>query len=404
MKTYAFTAYSPDGKRTRGTVIADTEADASSQISARGLMPGDITLQADQGRATRTIGGAKRIDPDTLSIFTRQMAVLLGAGLTVETALEAVRSAAGTARIEKLAAQARAQLLQGDALAQALARAGGALPPWYAAAVDAGERSGQLDAVFEALAEHLETSAQDRSAIASALLYPAFVTALALIVCVILMTTVAPEIIGLFQATGRPLPRLTETVMGIVDFLTANWQVLALILVTIVAGLILVARTPSLRAKRDALLLRVPLIGRFLRMNAAAQYLRTLALVINSRLPLTEALGISAGVLDIADDKAKAQEAGEALQRGEDLSSALQRLPFLSPVARQLVQAGEASAKLGIMTERAATLAESALRTQRKRVSVILEPAAMVIVGGVVLVIVMAILLPIFDMQALVSP
>ena len=201
------------------------------------------------------------------------MAVLLGAGLTAEAALEAVQGAAGSTRIERLAAEARAGLLEGEALADALGRAGGALPAFYAAAVRAGEQSGDLDAVFETLAEHLETSAGDRAAITSALVYPAFVTLVAIVVCAILMTTVAPEIIGMFESTGRPLPPLTVTVMGIVDFIRDHWLALLIALALVVAMIMTINRTPPLRDRRDGVLLRLPLIGRFMRMATAAQYL-----------------------------------------------------------------------------------------------------------------------------------
>lgn len=400
MKTFAWTAYTPEGRRQRGIVVAEDEADASTRVAAMGLMPATIEPRAAAARRRRE----RRIDRDLLGVFTRQMAVLLGAGLTAESALEAVQTAAGAARIARLAAEARAALLQGEALADALGSAGGALPPWYAAAVRAGEQSGDLAAVFDTLAAHLESSAGDRAAIASALVYPAFVTLVAVLVCVILMTTVAPEIVAMFQDTGRPLPQLTLTVLALVDALRAGWPLLLAGALALALALEVVRRTPGLRDRRDALLLRIPLVGRFLRMAAAAQYLRTLALVINARLPLTEALRHAAGVLDIARHRAAAEAAGEELRRGGSLGQALAGLTFLNPVARQLMLAGEASARLGPMTERAAVLAESWLRTERKRLAVIVEPASMVIVGGVVLTIVLAILLPIFDMQALVSP
>lgn len=400
MKTFAYIAFTPDGKRRRGMVVAEDEADASTRIAALGLMPSSVEAQAARPRSRRR---ERRIDRDLLGVFTRQMAVLLGAGLTANSALEAVQGAAGAARIERLAAEARAGLLEGELMADALSRAGGALPPWYAAAIRAGERSGDLAAVFDTLAEHLETSAGDRAAITSALVYPAFVTVVALVVCAILMTTVAPQIVAMFEDSGHPLPALTVTVMGIVDFIRDEWPWLLAGAVALVLLWLVVARNPALRDRRDGVFLRLPLVGRFLRMAAAAQYLRTLAVVINSRQPLTEALRFSAGVLDIARYRASAEEAGEAVTRGESLSQALARLPFLHPVARQLVQAGEASARLGPMTERAAVLAESWLRTERKRVSVIIEPASMVVVGAMVLTIVLAILLPIFDMQSLVT-
>ncbi|HPD92497.1 MAG: type II secretion system F family protein [Rhodobacter sp.] len=400
MRTFAYTAYTPQGKRRRGVVVAEDESDASARVAALGLMPSTVEPQSGPVRARRR---ERRIDRDLLSVFTRQMAVLLGAGLTAEAALEAVQGAAGAARIERLAAEARAGLTEGEPLAEALGRAGGALPPWYAAAIRAGEQSGDLTAVFDTLADHLETSAGDRAAIASALVYPAFVTVVAVVVCAILMTTVAPQIVAMFQDSGRPLPPLTVAVMAIVDWVRDDWGLLLVLLALAVAGWIWVARTPALRDRRDGLFLRLPLIGRFLRMAEAAQYLRTMAVVINARLPLPEALRYSAGVLEIARYRRLADDAGEALRRGESLSQALARLPFLHPVARQLVQAGEASARLGPMTERAAVLAESWLRTERKRVSVIIEPASMVIVGAMVLTIVLAILLPIFDMQSLVT-
>ena len=402
MKTYGYTAYTSAGRRKRGVVVAEDENDASARISAMGLMPSSIEAQATSSRSQRKRRD-RAINRDLLSVFTRQMAVLLGAGLTAEAALEAVQGAAGSTRIERLAAEARAGLLEGEALADALGRAGGALPAFYAAAVRAGEQSGDLDAVFETLAEHLETSAGDRAAITSALVYPAFVTIVAIVVCAILMATVAPEIIGMFESTGRPLPPLTVTVMGIVDFIRDHWLALLIALALVVAMIMTINRTPPLRDRRDGVLLRLPLIGRFMRMATAAQYLRTLALVINSRLPLTEALRFAAGVINVTRFRTDAEDAGEALRRGESLSTALERLPFLHPVARQLVQAGEASARLGPMTERAAVLAESWLRTERKRLSVIIEPASMMIVGAMVLTIVLAILLPIFDMQALVT-
>ncbi len=400
MKTFAYTAYAPDGRRKRGVVVAEDETDASTRVAALGLMPATLTPQTSPGRTRRR---ERRINRDLLSVFTRQLAVLLGAGLTAESALEAVQASAGASRIERLAAEARAGLMQGEALADALTRAGGALPPWYAAAVRAGEQSGDLAAVFDTLAEHLETSAGDRAAITSALVYPAFVTVVAVIVCAILMTTVAPQIAAMFTDAGRPLPPLTIAVTRIVDGIRDHWLALAILLAALVGAWVFVARNPVLRDRRDGLFLRLPLVGRFLRMAEAAQYLRTLALVVRARLPLTEALRFAGGTLDVARFRLLADEAGEALRRGESLSQALARLPFLHPVARQLVQAGEASARLAPMSERAAVLAESWLRTERKRVTVIIEPASMVIVGGMVLVIVLAILLPIFDMQALVT-
>lgn len=413
MKTFAYTAFTAEGRRRRGVVVAEDEAGASAEISALGLMPAEITAQAAGRGGHGADGGAappragwrtRRLEHDMLAVFTRQMAVLLGAGLSADAALAAVQTAAAAPRIERLAAEARAGLMAGSPLSEALARAGGGLPVWFAAALRAGERSGDLDRVFSTLAEHLESSASDRAAIASALIYPAFVAGVAVLVCAVLMVTVAPEIVGMFESTGQELPALTQTVLAMTGFVENNLAALGALAAALVALALGFSRVPALRRRRDRLLLRLPVTGSFLRMAAAAQYLRTLALVVASRLPLTEALRFSADVLDIEPLRAEADAAGEALSRGESVAGSLRRLGFLHPVAHQLIQAGESSARLAPMTERAAVLAESALRSRRKRLAALLEPMAMVVVGAVVLAIVLAVLLPIFDMQAMVGP
>ena len=415
MKTFAYTAFTTEGRRRRGVVVAEDEAGASAEITAMGLMPAEITARtarrsagggAERGAghgAVRASWHAGRIEHDMLAVFTRQMAVLLGAGLSAEAALSAVQTAAAAPRIERLAAEARAGLMAGSPVSEALESAGGGLPVWFAAALRAGEKSGDLDSVFTTLADHLESSASDRAAIASALIYPAFVAVVAVLVCAVLMVTVAPEIVGLFEASGQELPALTRAVLAVTGFIESNWVALTALAAALVVLALGFARLPALRRRRDRLLLRLPLTGGFMRMAAAAQYLRTLALVVASRLPLTEALRFSADVVNVEALRAEAEAAGEALARGESVADSLRRLGFLHPVAHQLIQAGESSARLAPMTERAAVLAESALRSRRKRLAALLEPLAMVVVGAVVLAIVLAVLLPIFDMQAMVG-
>jgi general secretion pathway protein F len=400
MRPYRYTAYTPEGAKRRGIVVADDEADASTRLGAQGLMAAELRAEAvaAPGRWRE-----RRIDRDMLSVFTRQMAVLLGAGLTVEAALTAVEGAAVSARVERVIARARAGLMGGAPLAQALEAAGGGLPAWYLAALGAGERAGELPTVFATLADHLEGSVGERAAVASALVYPAFVIVVALAVCAVLMTTVAPEIAALFEGSGQPLPPLTVAVMAVTDaVIGARWWLAAAGL-ALVALAMAAARIPDWRAARDRASLRMPLLGRMRRMGQAAQYLRTLALVVASRLPLTEALEFAAGVLDIAEYRAQALAAAEALRRGDSLTRAMAGLSFLHPVSRQLLEAGEAGARLAPMADRAALLAETWMRTERKRLTAFLEPAAMVFVGLAVLVIVLAVLLPVFDMQMMVT-
>ena len=337
------------------------------------------------------------------AVFTRQLAVLLASDLTAESALETVRASGTASAIEAAAAEAKAALMDGQPLSVALDMAGAGFPRFYIAAVRAGEGSGDLVAVFDQLADYLESAGADRAQLATALIYPAFVAAVSLLVAGILMVNVAPEIAAMFAVTGRPLPPLTQTVMGISDFVQANAFALGLGAVGLILGTVFALRVPAIRDRWHALALRLPVVGRLMRLSAAAQYLRTLALVISSRQAVVDAVASASEVLVVRRFRDEAEALADAVRRGESLSQGLARMSLVPPVCRQLIAAGEQSARLGRMTERAAVLVESWLANERKRVAALIDPLLMLVVGTMVLVIVLAILLPIFDLQAAVG-
>lgn len=421
MKAYRYIAYTDAGRRRSGTVVAETESDATRQLAAQDLFVAELREAGAAGAkggaeksgavsagATRQAGGAfwsrrrARLSPDLQVVFTRQMAVMLAAELPVDAALEAVRSG-GHPTLDAMAAQARAALMDGASLSDALSQAGAGFAPYYLAALRAGETAGELAAVFNELADHLEQLGSDKAQIATALIYPGFVAAVSLLVCGILMVNVAPEIVAMFEISGRPLPPLTQAVLAVSDLIRDNILLIAAVLGGLVVFLALVPQVPGLRAWRDRLLLRLPVVGRLMRLSAAVQYLRTLALVLGSRHAVLNATGSAVEVLEIARFQSEGRAVSDAVQQGESLSAALTRLTFLPPVARQLIAAGEISVRLARMSERAATLVEHRLSTERKRIAALLEPALMMLVGVLVLVIVLAVLLPIFDLQAVVA-
>lgn len=405
MKAYAYTAYTDDGRRRRGTVVAETEADATRQLKSRGLFVEDLAARAPReggGALAGLLSRRARLGPDLQAVFARQMAVLLGADLPAEAALEAVRQG-GHPALDAVAARARAALMDGAALSEAIARSGAGFAPYVIASIRAGEAAGDTGAVFAELADHLETLGSDRAQISTALIYPAFVALVSMLVCGILMTTVAPEIVAMFEISGRPLPTLTRNMLAVTDWIVANRLALA---VAAAAGVVLAlasGRVPALRAIRDRIALRLPVVGSLKRRGAAVQYLRTLALVLASRNTVPAAVANAAEVLDVARFRAEADAVPTALGRGETLSQALSGLSIIPPVARQLIQAGEASARLAPMTDRAAVMVENGLSTERKRIAALLEPLLMMLVGAFVLTIVLAVLLPIFDLQAAVG-
>ncbi len=416
MKAYHYIAYTGTGRRRSGTVVAETESDASAQLAEQDLFVAELKktrrgqgADANAGEAggrSAARGGLfahrHRLSPDLQVVFTRQMAVMLAAELPVEAALEAVRTG-GHPTLDAVAAEVRAALLDGASLSEALTRGGAGFAPYYLAALRAGETAGELPGVFSELADYLEQLGSDKAQIATALIYPGFVAAVSLLVCAILMVNVAPEIVAMFELSGRPLPPLTQVVLAVSDFIRAQFTVISVGFGGLVLFLLMVPRIPGLRKRRDQLLLRLPLVGRLMRLSAAVQYLRTLALVLGARHAVLSATDSAVEVLNIPSFQAEARAVTRAVRQGESLSVALAQLSFVPPVARQLIAAGEISVRLGPMSERAATLVEHRLSTERKRISVLLEPALMMLVGVLVLVIILAVLLPIFDLQAVVA-
>ena len=401
MKAYSYIAFTESGARKKGTVVAETETHAATQLTAQGLFVSEMTERSAKFSFAKS-GRRTQLNPDLKVVFTRQMAVLLGADMPAEAALQAV-SQGGHAQLDGVAARARAGLMDGATLSESLTQSGAGFAPYYLASVRAGEVAGNLGGVFGELADHLENQSDDKAQISTALVYPAFVAAVSLLVCAILMVNVAPEIVAMFELSGRPLPQITQVVLAISDWVQDNILfigigVLALIVLGIASG-----QVPAMRAARDRLFLRLPLVGRFMRLSAAVQYLRTLALVLGSKNTVPSAVENAAEVLNIAQFQREAQQVSDGITRGETLSNALQSLSIVPPIARQLIQAGEASVRLAAMTDRSAQMVENGLSTERKRIAALLEPMLMMLVGAFVLVIVLAVLLPIFDLQSAVA-
>lgn len=402
MRAFAYTAYTAEGRRKSGTLVAETEAHASDQLKAQGLYVSELTARTRGARGP--LRGRARLSRDLQAVFTRQMAVLLGAEMAVDAALGTLKSAGSTAALDLVVARAQAALLEGEPLSRALEHSGAGFPRYYLAAVQAGERAGELSSVFNSLADHLETARSDRAQLGSALVYPAFVAVVSVLVAGVLFVTVAPEIVALFETSGRPLPDLTRVMMGFARWVEGQWPLLTAVALGLLGLALMSGRIAVLRERRDRLLLRLPLVGGLIRQAAAVQYLRTLALVLEARHTVPIAVDSAGSVLTITRFRIEADQVATAVRAGESLSDALVALSFVPPVARQLIGAGEVSARLARMAGRAAALVENGLSTRRKRIAALMEPVLMMVVGAMVLVIVLSVLLPIFDLQTLVAP
>jgi len=399
MQPFAYVAYDQNGARKTGTLVSESERAAFDELKSQGLMAAEITAKA-KPKAGRSSGA--KLDADERAIFSRQMAVLLSAELSMESALDAVIESEGSSRMQAFGAELKAATLEGYPLSDAIERGRAGFAPYYTSSLRAGETSGDLASVFNGLADFLEAQGSNRAEIATALVYPAFVAAVSLLVCVILITNVAPEIVTMFEVSNRPLPELTQVVLGISDWIQANWIALAVGFSAFLIGGFFALRVKSVRNRVDRILMRLPIFGRLRRMAIAGQYLRTMALVLGSRQTVINAVQSAADVLTVDMFRQQADEIVTGVRQGESLSGAVKRFTLMPPVALQLIRVGEDSARLAQMTERAAVLVETWLANDRKRIASIIDPVLMMVVGVFVLIVVLAILLPIFDLQSVV--
>jgi general secretion pathway protein F len=401
MAAFNYRALEASGREVSGVLEADTSRMARSQLREQQLFPLEVTAVGRLG-AGRLQLGARGMPASLLSLLTRQWSMLLDAGLTIEQALTALIEQSEHAGARQVLAGVRAEVLAGHSLHAALGQYDNAFPPIYRAVVDAGEKSGELPVLLARLADYLEAWQTTRQKILQALLYPILVSTVALLVVIGLVTYVVPQIVGVFKQSKQALPFLTRGLIFSSDLLRGNWWWL---LLTAVAAPLLVRRTlhrdAALQLRWHRSLLRVPLLGRHLRTLDSARLASTLAIMVGSGVPLLTALEtgkavIANRVLRQAVDKAIGQ-----VREGSPLHRALAADKLFPPLLIHLVASGEASGTLGKMLERAAGQQQAELDRRTAVALGLFEPLLILLMGGMVLTIVLAILMPIIEINLL---
>lgn len=405
MPAYAFQALDPQGATHQGVVEADSAKAARSQLRAQALVPLEVhpVESAGPGSARgilRTaIWSGAVMRGQALTIWTRQLAGLVGAGLTLERALTALLEEADTEAARNLVAALRAEVNAGASFAKALSGFPREFPDIYVAVVAAGEQSGKLAVVLERLAEDLEERQALNARLFAATLYPAIVTVAALAIVILLMTYVVPQVASVFAGTKRSLPLLTVVMLAFSDFLR-SWG-LALVLATgaAVALLRLALRGEEFRARFDAAWLRLPLLGRFARSYNAARFAGTLAMLASAGVPILKALQTSAETLGNRAMRADALDALVLVREGAPLASALAQKKRFPALLTMFARLGEQTGQLPAMLQRAAAQLSTEVQRRALHLATILEPLLVIAMGVVVLLIVLAVLLPIIQLN-----
>lgn len=402
MAAFDYVAVDAAGRTVSGAVTASDEAAARGWLTKRRLMPLELTPARIAARAERTNGAGRgdRLNAKTLALTTRQLATLISVS-PIEEALRTLALQADRPVVRRVLEGVHAGVMEGRRLSDAMALQGQAFPPLYRAMVSAGEQSGALQPILERLADGLERDQQVRGKVITAVVYPSVLAVVALGVIAILMTFVVPKVVDQFESMNQTLPLLTRLVIGVSD-LMRNWGWLFLLLLAglIVAGVV-ARRRPEIRLRIDQAMLRLPVIGRLTRDLHGARMARTLSTMIAAGLPVLEGLTITARTVSNMALRQATESMGEAVREGGGLSAAMRRADVFPPLLVYMTASGESSGRLEPMLERAADYLEREFATFTAVMLSLLEPAIIVVMGGVVAMIVLSILLPILQINTL---
>ncbi len=404
MSGYRYEAIAPDGRVQRGVLESDSPRQVRARLREQGMLPVEVEpLAHKEGAETaRGLGFRRRLGAAALALITRQLATLLGAGLTVEQALSALIEQTERDSERQLLASVRGEVVGGQTLARALGRHPSAFPEVYLTLVDAGERSGRLAEVLARLADYTEDREQLRGKVALAFVYPTLVTIVAVTVVTGLLIYVVPQVVQVFRNTNQALPLLTRALIGLSDFLRAYGWVLILALGAAAFGARAALAVPHWRERWHRWLLRTPVVGSLYRGLNTARLAATLAILVGSSVPLLSALRAAAGVVSNLPMRAALREAAARVQEGAGLARSLAVSKLFPPLMVHMIASGEASGRLSDMLERTALQQTRELERRIGAFVALLEPLLILVMGGMVLVIVLAILLPIFELNQIV--
>ena len=404
MPAYTFEALDAQGKPRTGVLEAENAKAARSQLRSQGLVPLGVTALAASVQTAGASRWSRRVFNSTgLSVWTRQLAGLVGAGLPLERALTALADEADSPAQRDLVAHLRAEVNAGSPFARALASAPREFDDVYRAVVAAGEQSGALGAVLERLADDLEERQALRAKLLGAALYPAIVSLIAFVIVIFLVTYVVPQVAGVFTSNKRALPWLTTAMLGLSAFVRQWGWLVALAAAGSGVALGYALRNEGFRQRFDAGLLNVPMIGRVARGYNAARFAGTLAMLANAGVPILKALQAAAETLANRALRADALDALVQVREGAPLASALagkKRFPGLLAMFARL---GEQTGQLPQMLDRAARQLNGEVQRRAMALATILEPLLIVAMGLVVMLIVLAVLLPIIQLNTWVK-
>ncbi len=409
MPAYEYRALDAGGREVKGVLEGDTPRQVRGQLRERKLTP--LEVNEASGRASAKSGGGNKaprasgrgISASDLALITRQIATLSASGTPLEETLGAVSRQTEKQRVKSLLLSVRSKVLEGHTLASALGDFPRVFPEIFRSTVAAGEQSGHLDAVLERLAEYTEDRQALRQNVGKALIYPTLMVGFSILIVVGLLAFVVPQIVTVFEGLDAELPPLTRGLIATSDFIREYWWALIAAVALIVFAVRRAMRVESIRFRVHRQMLRLPVIGRMVRGTNSTNFARTLSILAASGVPVLEALDMAAQVLGNGPMRKAVQDSAISVREGASLSRSLERSGLFPPMLLHLIASGESSGRLGPMLEKAATHQERELNSILGIFLGLFEPFIILFMGVVVLVIVLAILLPVFQLNQMVG-
>jgi len=403
MGAFEYVAMDQSGKQSKGLLEGDTPRHVRQLLRERNLLPVSVTEVAHkEARRQRSFSLRRGMSSAELALITRQLASLSQSGLPLEEALLAVSQQNDQPRTKSMLLGVRAKVMEGHTLADGFSEFPQAFPELYRATVAAGEQSGHLDVVLERLADYTEARQELRQRITNAMVYPIALVVMAVAIISFMLATVVPKIVGVFENTSAELPALTSGLIATSDFLRAYWLLVVVGLGLVSYAIWWVLQKDGPRRRYHRALLHMPIVGRLTRGVNTARFTRTFSILAGSGVPILESLNISAEVIENLPMRDAVMEATLRVREGGSISKSLAASKLFPPMMIHLISSGEAGGRLEDMLSRAASGQEREVDGLIAALLGILQPLLIVIMGAIVLTIVLAILLPIFEINNLI--
>ncbi|MBL4682235.1 MAG: type II secretion system inner membrane protein GspF [Pseudomonadales bacterium] len=402
MAAFEYIALNTNGKEEKGIIEADGSRQVRQMLRDRGLAPLSVTVTREQKNKQVLSFFQPSLSVRDLSLITRQLSTLIAAGIPIEEALLAVSKQNENPKSKAMLIAIRSKVMEGFSLANSFAEFPRAFPSLYRATVAAGEAAGHLDLVLNKLADYTESQQESRAKIQQAMVYPVILFLLTISILAGLLGYVVPDIVKVFADTGQQLPALTVFIISLSDIVKDYGLIIVIIIALIVFGIRRALTVKSIKLNYDRRILHLPLIAKMSRGMNVSQFASTLSILSSSGVPLVEAMKISGQVLSNSWLQKKVSEATVSVSEGSSLNTALEQSGYFPPILLHMIASGEASGELDDMLFRVSKSMQQDVEVLLSVLLSLFGPFMLLIMGGAVFTIVMAILLPIMNLNQLV--